>query len=292
MLIRGLTMLGAAVVTPQAAAAIGLIAPPEQRGKSIAFVFLGWSMAFVLGMPMAAYLGETFGWRVSFLVVSTLAAAAALAVHASLPAGLRSAALSGRTWKAVLTHPLLIAVIAISAVQAAGQFTQAAYLAPYYKRVLGASALEVSFLFGWFGALGVIGNLVLVRVLGRVGFDGAVLALISLMAASLLCWPFATSVGSTALVIAPWALSCFAMNSAQQARLTHLAFGLAPALMALNTSAIYLGQAVGAAGGGWLLARGGPGVLHWGGLAWMVGAAALALWVRRRAGIKGVYATK
>jgi DHA1 family inner membrane transport protein len=61
--------------------------------------------------------------------------------------------------------------------------------------------------------------------------------------------------------------------------------------MALNTSAIYLGQAVGAAGGGWLLARSGFGALPWGGLAWMVSAAALGLWVRRRgAGNKEMYA--
>ena len=53
----------------------------------------------------------------------------------------------------------------------------------------------------------------------------------------------------------PWALGCFSSNSAQQARLGAAAPALAPALMALNTSAIYLGQAVGAASGGWLIAH-------------------------------------
>jgi len=80
----------------------------------------------------------------------------------------------------------------------------------------------------------------------------------------------------------PWAMGCFAANSGQQARLGLAAPALAPALMALNTSAIYLGQAAGAAGGGWLLDRAGFGPLHWVGLAWMAGSIALSVWATRR----------
>ena len=58
---------------------------------------------------------------------------------------------------------------------------------------------------------------------------------------------------------------------------------LAPAMMALNTSAIYLGQAIGAAGGGAIVAaRGSYDWLHWAGAAWMLLALALSAWVARR----------
>jgi predicted MFS family arabinose efflux permease len=57
---------------------------------------------------------------------------------------------------------------------------------------------------------------------------------------------------------------------------------LAPALMALNTSAIYLGQAAGAASGGWLIAHGGYGPLHWVGFGWMLVAIAVSQWAGRR----------
>ena len=76
------------------------------------------------------------------------------------------------------------------------------------------------------------------------------------------------------------------MQSMQQARLGAAAPGLAPALMALNTSAIYLGQAAGAASGGWLIARHGYGSLSLVGLAWLAAAIALSVWAahaRRRA---------
>ena len=63
-----LCVLGAAVFTPQAAAAIGALAPPQERGRAITFIFLGWSLASVLGMPMHSYIGETFGWRWAFVL--------------------------------------------------------------------------------------------------------------------------------------------------------------------------------------------------------------------------------
>src|SRR5690606_10218805 len=87
------------------------------------------------------------------------------------------------------------------------------------------------------------------------------------------------------MVMVPWGVACFASNSAQQARLGHLAPHLTPALMAMNTSAIYLGQALGAAGGGALLASSGMGALSWAGLAWMLAALALSLWASRRLSI-------
>jgi len=86
----------------------------------------------------------------------------------------------------------------------------------------------------------------------------------------------------TAVVLIPWALGCFSSNSTQQARLGMAAPALAPALMALNTSAIYLGQAVGASSGGWLIAHGGYAPLNWFGLAWLLAAIALSLWAGRR----------
>jgi predicted MFS family arabinose efflux permease len=51
--------------------------------------------------------------------------------------------------------------------------------------------------------------------------------------------------------------------------------------MALNTSAIYLGQAAGASSGGWLIAHQGYASLSLFGLAWLVAALALSIWASR-----------
>jgi predicted MFS family arabinose efflux permease len=115
-----------------------------------------------------------------------------------------------------------------------------------------------------------------------VGASRAVLTTLSLVAASLLVWPHATSLAGVAVVLVPWALGCFATNSGQQARLGQAAPALAPALMALNTSAMYFGQAAGSSSGGWMLAHGGYAPLSWVGLAFMLAAIAVSVWVGRR----------
>ena len=280
--VRALTMLGAALFSPQAAAAIGFMTPPQQRGRSITFIFLGWSLASVLGIPFAAWLGETQGWRVAFAAVAVLSAVAAVAVFATLPNGVKPAPISRRAWKDLFSHPVLMAMVAVTAIQSAGQFTLFSYMAPYYKQVLAATPGEITLLFAWFGAFGLIGNVLLSRFIDRTGTHRAVAFTLTLVAIGLALWPLATSLLSTALVLVPWALGCFASNSAQQARLGVAAPALASALMALNTSAMYFGQAAGASGGGWLLEHGGFAPLAWLGLLAVLAAIVLSLWVGRQ----------
>ena len=276
--VRLLSVLGAAVFTPQAAAAISLMAPAAQRGRVITHIFLGWSLASVLGMPIGAWLAETLGWRWAFNGVALLSLVAAIWVWRALPDGIRPAALSRADWRQVAQRPVLLAIIGVTALSAAGQFTLSAYLAPYYRLVLAAGPAGVSGLFLWFGAVGVLGNLWVSRHIDRLGAARAVGWLQAAMALSLLAWPLGSSLAGMALVITPWALGCFAANSAQQARLGMAAPGLAPALIALNSSALYAGQALGASSGGLMVARSGYGGLHWVGLAWMLAAIGLSAW--------------
>ena len=280
--VRALTVLGAAVFTPQAAAAINVMAPPAERGRAITFIFIGWSLASVIGMPLHSYIGEAFGWRWAFALVAVLSAVAAAWVWRTLPDGIRPAALSLAAWRSTLTHPLLMGVVAVTALSAAGQFTLFSYFAPYYRQVIGADAAGVSFLFLWFGAFGLLGNILLQRVVDRQGAARCVTLALIAMSVSLLLWPLALTVVAMTAVLVPWALGCFSSNSAQQARLGAAAPALAPALMALNTSAMYLGQAIGAAGGGAMVAASGFGTLHWVALGWMLLAIGLSALLARR----------
>lgn len=279
---RAATMLGAAVFTPQAAAAIGFVSPPAERGRSITFIFLGWSLASVLGMPMAAFLGETFGWRMAFGTIAVMSVVAALAVHATLPNGIKPAALTLHDWKRVLTHPVLMAMVFVTALSGAGQFTLLSYFAPYYKLKLHATTTQLALLFMWFGAFGVAGNAIVSRYIDHLGAGLAVALTVGAMLLSLLLWPLAINFVAMALVLVPWGLGCFASNSAQQARLGSAAPAVASALLALNTSAIYLGQAAGSSSGGWLIAHFGFGPLNWLGAIWVAAALSLSLWVGTR----------
>ena len=275
--VRVLGLLAAAVFTPQAGAAVSVMAPPGERARAITFIFLGWSLASVLGMPLASLVGETLGWRWAFVGAAALSAWAAVWVWRTVPAGIRPPALTFGDWRAVLTHPLLMGLVAITVLSACGQFTLFSYMAPYYRQVLLASPGQVSALFLCFGVFGLLGNLLITRWVDRVGPASCVNVALASMALSLALWPLAASVPTMALVMLPWALGCFSSNSAQQARLSASAPVFAGALLALNSSAMYLGQAIGAATGGLSIAAGGFAALPATALAWMAAALAISL---------------
>ena len=133
--IRALTVLGAAVFTPQAAAAMGAMTPPAERAGAITFIFIGWSVASVVGMPISAWLGDTFGWRSAFFAIAAIGAVGAAWVLAAVPAGVRPATLTRAAWRAAFGNPVLMAIVVVTALAGAGQFTLFSYFAPYFKTV-------------------------------------------------------------------------------------------------------------------------------------------------------------
>lgn len=285
MVLRVLSVITPAIFTPQAAACVGLLAKPEERGKAITFVFLGWSISSVFGVPILSSIGGITpsgeGWRWAFGLVALVASVSALWVWRVLPNGIQIAPLSKAAWIGVFKHRVLMMTVGVTLLSAFAQFILFSYLTAYYKQVLGADTNTISLYFFWFGFCGLIGSLVLSRNIDRIGADKAPIYAMSLMALSLLLWPLATSVLTMMLVCIPWGLGCFASNSAQQARLASAAPLVAGASIALNTSAMYSGQAFGAGLGGWLIAHDLMSHLHWYGFAVMLCAIGLSSWSRR-----------
>ncbi len=282
--LRAIAVISPAIFTPQAASCVGLLVPPQERGRAITFIFVGWSLASVLGLPMAAYIGGTLGWRAAFGLIAVLSLASAAWVWRTLPDGVRPPALSREAWGRTFASRPLMLCIAVTVLYAAGQFVLLSYLAPFFRQMLNASAGVTSLLFMCFGAFGFLGNVLMSRHIDRIGADRAVLISVALMAVGFIAWPLASvSLLLAAIVLVPWGLGCFASNSAQQARLVGLAPTLASASIALNSSALYAGQAIGAAGGGWLILNAGFGVLHWAGLVALLAAMALSVLAARAA---------
>lgn len=281
--LRVLAVIAPAIFTPQAAASVGLLVPPAQRGRAITFVFLGWSVASVMGMPLSAWIGGTLGWRWAFGLVALMALVSAGWVWRDMPDGIRPAALTRAAWQQTLGSAPLMLAVGVTLLSAFGQFTLFSYFAPYFLQTLGLGGAALSLMFLWFGAFGLAGNIGLTRWVDRLGAPRAVLFTLGAIALSLLLWPLGRlGVWQQALVLVPWALGCFAVNSAQQARLVHLSPALAPATVALNTSAMYGGQALGAALGGALIAQGQMLRLHEVGIIVLLLAMALSAWATQR----------
>ncbi|MBY4946469.1 MFS transporter [Cupriavidus respiraculi] len=279
--LRLLTAIGAAIYTPQTAATLPLLVGPLERGRAISFVFLGWSVASVVGVPMGTWIASTLGWRVSMAVVGVLSLAVAAALWRTLPRGLTVAPVGRAAWGAVLRHAPVMLVVATTMIVSAGMFTMFTYIAPMLRDVHGISGGSLSLMFLAYGACGLLGNVVAASRMDRYTPSRVVLVTISTSLAAMVLWPLA-SLGTLALVpiFMLWGIGGFATNSAQQARLVALAPERASVSISLNSSSIYLGQAIGALVGAAIYTMAGAHALHWGAAILMLAGLALSQWAR------------
>ena len=285
IIVRGVTMMGAAVFTPQAAATLGLVIAPERRAAAITGVFLGWSVASVFGSPAAAWLGAHIGWRWTFGAFALVCVMGVVWVYRVVPRGLHGVSLSRDAWMRVLKHPALIAILLVTAASASGQFTTFAYIAPFIGFLLDPSPNTLSLALILFGAAGIVGNVWATRRIAKAGASSNVaISLMSMCVGMAILvafgsWLIALVVGTMA-----WGAGIFANNSSQQARLVVASPELSGASIALNTSMIYLGQAVGTTVGGAVIASVGYRWLPLVGAVVLAGALMLSWRADRRAG--------
>lgn len=244
--VRVLCGIASALYTPQAAATVALLVPAQRRASAMAAVFLGWAAASVLGMPIGAYVGAQWGWRAGFALVALGSLCAALAVYRALPRGLKVEVAGAQMWRQLLANGPLMLAIAITAVQSAGQFVSFGFMVPAFRTMASASPLQVSLILSIYGGMGLIGSLAAGRLADRWGAPRAVALTLWLVIGGMLLWPLGQG-SLTWMVIAQlvWGLGGFAINATQQGRLANMAPGLTPVSIALNTSCIYLGQAIG-----------------------------------------------
>ena len=246
----------AAIYTPQAAAMVALIVPEARRPSAIAFVFLGWSLAVAGGLPLITFLATHFGWRAGFIMLGAASGVIAALVFITLPAGLTGKPLSLTSFATIARNKRLMTILAVTMLQIAGQVTIFVYLAPLLRRLIGADNLTVEAFFALFGVAALVGNIVATAIVTALGTEVTLALFLASITLGLAIWTAGASLFMAAAGgVVIWGLGFAASNSMQQARLAETAPDLASASIALNTSLVYVGQAIGSAIGGVLFAR-------------------------------------
>lgn len=256
LIVRLLLLAVLAVYTPQAAATIGLVVSEKERPGAMAYVFLGWPLAIAFGLPLVTLLAAHVGWRSAYGAIAAVAAISAALNAYGLPAGLRGAPLSLASWAAVGRNRQIVLLLLITVLLLTGNFQIFVYLGPLLASLADAGPQTIGLAFAGIGIIGLAGNVIAIRAVGRVGAFRVSLALFIAMLLGLLIWSAGTGALSIMLVgAALLGVGAAAANSMQQARLAAAAPELAGASIALNTSALYVGQAIGSAAGGMLIVR-------------------------------------
>jgi predicted MFS family arabinose efflux permease len=257
LLIIRLVMLAiGSLYTPQAAGTVGLITPIEKRGGTIAYVFLGWSLAAAAGLPLVTFVASRYGWHAAYGSIGAMAGLSFLLLFWRLPAGLFGAPVDLKTWTDLFRNRLVVLLLLITTLQMSGQFAVFTYMAPLLRQLTGAGPDAVGLVFATYGIFGFIGLVIASRIVDSWGGTNTSLLATGLVLGGITVWAVgAGNLMAMAIGVAIWGLGFASTNSMQQVRLVGAAPTLATASVSLNTSVLYIGQAVGSATGGMLYAR-------------------------------------
>ncbi|WP_231819255.1 MFS transporter [Microbacterium resistens] len=258
---RIVSALGGGLLNAMVAAYVIAKAPPERRGRALALVQGGWLAATALGVPIGLVVGQT-GWRIPLYMVVVVGAAALVGIALKVP-HLRLPPLSLRASLRPLAEPKILFALLIPAGLMCASYFCFTYAALIFEPRIGAGLGMVAVLFGY-GIVSLGGNLVSGWMTDRTTPVRVITTIIVGVLAVAVLGSFGLllpgMLGAAAAVL--WFLFTAFFNGgsgvALQARLGAMAPESAAFVLALNTSGMLLGSALGSASGGLALATGVP----------------------------------
>lgn len=246
--------------------ATGLVAS-DRKASAIAIMFTGLTVATILGVPLGSWIGQQFGWRVTFWTV-TLVGVMALAIIAAFVPEDRAAPDAGdwrADFRAMGRRPVLLGLLT-TVLGYAGVFAFFTYIAPILTDISGFAESAVSPILLVFGGGLIIGNLVGGRLADK-HLAPTVFGSLLVLAAVLALMTFAVRDPISAVIfVGLLGASAFATVPPLQMWVLEKAGGAGESLASsFNIAAFNLGNALGAWLGGVVIAHG-PGL---GSVAWV-----------------------
>jgi MFS transporter, DHA1 family, inner membrane transport protein len=231
------------------------LAPPGLKARAVSRVLLGLSVANVVGVPFATWLGQTFGWRVAFAGAAVLAVATAVSVLNVVPFAPADRSATLRRELTALKRPQVWLAIATGAIGGGGMFAVYSYISPIMTDRAGLALGLVPLVLAVWGMGMVAGNLLAGVVMDRAPKRAMLGAFVG-MAALFGVFAFTSANPITAVITVFFLGMSLMLPTGLQMRLMEVA-GEAQSLgAALNHSSFNLANALGAWLGGIVLAAG------------------------------------
>ena len=240
--------------------ATGLV-PKEKGASAIAIMFTGLTVALVTGVPLGTYIGQVFGWEATFLTVAILGLLAMIGSAILVPNNLKQAKPTKITAQLkVLTHPRLLLVYAITAIGYGGTFIAFTYLASILNEVSGFDSSSVALILLVYGVSVAVGNIWGGKMADNYGPIKALTIIFSGLSGILFMLNFTAYNPITAVVtILVWGAFAFGNVPGLQVYVVKLAETHTPDAIdvasGLNIAAFNVGIAIGAWGGGSIVAE-------------------------------------
>ncbi|SCW97045.1 MFS transporter [Ancylobacter rudongensis] len=260
------------------------LVPENRRAGAVAAMFMGLTIANVVGVPLATWAGDLVGWRAAFWGIAVLGIIAMAALRLTLPKVAADAGGDMASELKVLGRGPVLLALALTVISSTAMFTVFTYIAPILQQETAASIGFVTSMLVTYGVGLTVGNWLGGRFADR-SVDRTLI--VTLAALTVLLIAFAALMPlavPTVVVIFLWGVASFALVPPLQMRVMEAASDAPNLASAVNIGAFNLGNAIGAALGGAVIAGGlgYPAVALAGAAASASGLALVLLIVRRR----------
>ncbi len=260
------------------------LVPADRRAGAVAAMFMGLTIANVVGVPLATWAGEHLGWRASFWGIAGLGIATMAALRLTLPPLPAPAGSGAMSELRVLTRGPVLGALGMTVVGASAMFTVFTYITPILREVTHASLGFVTAMLVTYGIGLTVGNWLGGRFADR-SVDRTLIVTLAALAVILAAFAvFMPLKAPTAILILLWGIASFALVPPLQIRVMQAAADAPNLASAMNIGAFNLGNAIGAALGGGVIAAGlgFPAVALAGGASAALGLVAVIVSVRRQ----------
>jgi DHA1 family inner membrane transport protein len=261
------------------------LVPPQRRASAVAAMFMGLTIANVVGVPLATWAGEHLGWRASFWGIAALGVVTMIALRLTLPPLPAPTGGNPMAELRVLTRGRVLGALALTVLGSSAMFTVFTYITPILREATHASLGFITAMLVLYGLGLTAGNWIGGKFADR-SVDRTLIVTLASLSAILVA--FALLMGHaapTAALVFLWGVASFALVPPLQVRVMTAAADAPNLASAVNIGAFNLGNAFGAALGGGVIAGGlgYPAVALAGAATSAVGLAAIILVSRRSA---------
>ncbi|ADG12189.1 MFS transporter [Caulobacter segnis] len=235
--------------------AAGLV-PENKRAGAVAAMFMGLTIANVVGVPLATWAGDQLGWRVSFWGIAGLGVLAMIALRLTLPKVAAPAGGNALAELKVLGRGPVLAALALTVIGSSAMFTVFTYITPILQQETHASIGFVTAMLVTYGVGLTVGNWLGGKFADR-SVEGTLIVTLASLTALLVAFAFAMPfAGAAAVLIFLWGVASFALVPPLQMRVMAAASDAPNLASAVNIGAFNLGNAIGAALGGGVIGAG------------------------------------
>ncbi|WP_180022125.1 MFS transporter [Acinetobacter sp. YH16044] len=225
------------------------VVPKDKQASAVAMMFMGLTIANIGGVPLATWVGQNIGWRMSFAAITLLGIITMLALWKALPHHQQTEKPDVRAELKVLTRMPVVLALLTTVMSAGAMFALYTYIAPSLKVFTHASPELITFMLVLIGIGFSIGNHFGGKFADQ-SLDKTLIGFLVLLMLMMLLFPIlATTTIGAAIALIIWGAAAFAVVPPLQMRVMTVAHDAPGLASSVNIGAFNLGNALGAVAG-------------------------------------------